>query len=72
MSELEEQQKKILENVRKDTNTLEKQRQRVIKELEKVNFMFWARQYYHFDLLPVKIYDFVNNIVSILGKNETI
>ena len=71
MSELEEQQKKILENVRKDTNTLEKQRQRVIKELEKVNFMFWARQYYHgyHLILPAKIYDFVNNIVSILGKN---
>ena len=47
LSELEEQQKKILENVRKDTNTLEKQRQRVIKELEKVNFIFWARQLYH-------------------------
>ena len=47
LSELEEQQKKILENVRKDTNTLEKQRQRVIKELEKVNFMFWVWQHYH-------------------------
>ena len=47
LSELEEQQKKILENVRKDTNTLEKQRQRVIKELEKVNFVFWVRQHYH-------------------------
>ena len=45
LSELEEQQKKILENVRKDTNTLEKQRQRVIKELEKVNFMFWVWQH---------------------------
>ena len=43
LSELEEQQKKILENVRKDTNSLEKQRQRVIKELEKVNFIFWCR-----------------------------
>ena len=48
LSELEEQQKKILENVRKDTNTLEKQRQRVIKELEKVNFVFWVRQHYHY------------------------
>ena len=47
LSELEEQQKKILENVRKDTNTLEKQRQRVIKELEKVNFMFWVWQQYY-------------------------
>ena len=36
LSELEEQQKKILANVRKDTNDLEKQRQNVIRELEKV------------------------------------
>ena len=40
MSELEEQQKKIIANVRKDTNNLEKQRQCVIKELEKVFNIF--------------------------------
>ena len=36
LSDLEEQQKKILANVRKDTNNLEMQRQIVIRELEKV------------------------------------
>ena len=36
LSDLEEQQKKILANVRKDTNNLEIQRQIVIRELEKV------------------------------------
>ena len=36
LSDLEEQQKKILANVRKDTNNLEMQRQGVIRELEKV------------------------------------
>ena len=36
LSDLEEQQKKILANVRKDTNNLEIQRQVVIRELEKV------------------------------------
>lgn len=36
LSDLEEQQKKILANVRKDTNNLEVQRQGVIRELEKV------------------------------------
>ena len=36
LSDLEEQQKKILANVRKDTNYLEMQRQGVIRELEKV------------------------------------
>merc|ERR1712136_456700 len=35
LSDLEEQQKKILANVRKDTNNLEMQRQIVIRELEK-------------------------------------
>ena len=36
LSELEEQQKQILANVRKDTNNLERQRQCVIRDLEKV------------------------------------
>ena len=40
LSELEEQQKQILANVRKDTNNLERQRQCVIRDLEKVKRNF--------------------------------
>ena len=40
LSDLEEQQKKILANVRKDTNNLEMQRQGVIRELEKVKICY--------------------------------
>ena len=40
LSELEEQQKQILANVRKDTNNLERQRQCVIRDLEKVKTQF--------------------------------
>ena len=40
LSDLEEQQKKILANVRKDTNNLEMQRQVVIREPEKVRKLY--------------------------------
>ena len=39
LSELEEQQKNILATVRKDTDNLEKQRQLVLRELEKASIL---------------------------------
>ena len=75
MSELEEQQKKILANVRKDTNNLEKQRQCVIKELEKVSIIsvqasFNQMNRFFLRKIGKKCYNVIETFLLFLGKNK--